>query len=88
MERRGIGVGGERERIENSNMCYKDKEEEVEKTKSLQRERKWVCMAKNDKLAVKLPLTILPAQSTFQKPTEIQSGLLSESKEQAFLSSS
>lgn len=45
-------------------------------------------MAKNDKLAVKLPLSILPAQSTFQKLTEIQSGLLSESKEQAFLSSS
>lgn len=45
-------------------------------------------MAKNDKSAVKLPHRTLLAQSTFLKPREIQSGLLSETKEQAFLSSS
>jgi len=45
-------------------------------------------MAKNDKSAVKSPHSTLLAQRTFLKPREIQSGLLSETKEQAFLSSS
>lgn len=59
---------------------------EGEKTKTLQRESTRVRVAKNDKSPVKLPHSTPLAQSTFLKPREIQSGLLSETKAQAFFS--
>lgn len=43
---------------------------------------------KIEKSTVKWLSSILYAQSTFQKPTEIQSGLLFKTKAQALLSSS
>lgn len=61
---------------------------EGKKTQSLQRESTRVRVAKNDTSPVKLPHSTLLAQSTFLKPREIQSRLLSETKAKAFFSSS
>lgn len=60
----------------------------MEETESLQRDKCECEWPKNKKLTHKQPRSILCAQSTFQKPTKIQNGLLFKSKVQAFLSSS